>query len=98
MEHSSRATEKELDHRGEANISRSDFLMEKRYSRKAIHGLSCDHAGGGRDTDDRLQHNESDQLQGIVVRLEGSACSHSFPADMADHCAGQSLFSQNSLM
>jgi len=76
------------------DISRSykgDFLMEKRYPRQVIHILSCDHAGGGRGTDDGLQHNESDQLQGIVVRSKGSACSHTLPPDMADHCAGRSL-------
>ena len=71
--------------------------MEKRYSRKAIYILSCDHAGGGGGTDDGLQHNKSDQLQGIVVRLEGSSCSHTFPPGMADHCTGQSLSSQYSL-
>jgi len=72
--------------------------MEERYSQKAIYILSCDHAGGGRSTDDRLQHNKSDQLQGIVVRLEGPSCSHSFPPDMADHCEGRSLSSQDSLV
>jgi len=75
--HFSRAMEKEWGHRGEANIFRSHCLMEKRQSREAIHILSCDHAGSGRGTDsnDQLHHNDSDQLQDIVVRLVGSVAN-----------------------
>ena len=79
MEHFSRATEEELDRRGEAKHFlyelQQDFFFDDGETlfpkKKDIYILSCDHAGRGRGTDDRLQHNESDQLQGAVVRSEG---------------------------